>query len=361
MPCLSNMNRGLIVFISIAVIPCIVSGIKTKAHLINKISPDGFSVILLPDTQYYTKRDPEIYYRQTKWIVDQRDNLNIKFVIHLGDITHDNTDKQWNIADTAHGILEKANIAYSTVPGNHDMTRIGTGNDRKRDTTKYNQYFGPDRFSDKRWYGGHMGAANDNNFSFFEWGNLKFLVVGLEFAPRDEALEWADKIIQRYKERRVIVVTHCYLNMCKAGNTGCGRYHNECASHYNVDGNGADTIWEKLIRRHNNIFMVLSGHVADVEHVARKGDAGNAVHELLTDYQREKKAYYDKNGELKKKDSGNGWLRVLQFCPNENKVYIGSHSVEGVGRFFLTERYNKNPAHPDHTFSFHYNLNTAVP
>jgi hypothetical protein len=354
-----TIKHGLLIFLFIAVVLSIISCVKTKPQLIARQTSDIFAVILLPDTQFYSKRYPETYYRQTQWIFDHRDKLNVKFVIHLGDITHNNIHEQWEVADKAHRVLDKANIAYSMVPGNHEMPKIGTGEDRERNTTKYNKYFGPGRFSSKSWYGGHMGTTNDNNFTFFEWKNLKFMVVSLEFAPRDEALEWANKVIEQYKERRVIVVTHCYLDMCEAGNTGCGRYRNDCSIAYNLEGNGGDTIWEKLVSKHKNIFMVLSGHVTDVEHIIRKGGAGNDVHEILTDYQNErsKQNPYTKKG----KRSGNGWLRILQFNPNENKIHVSSRSVDGVKRFYETERYNKDPAHPDHTYSFHYDMNTPVP
>lgn len=43
------------------------------------------------------------------------------------------------------------------------------------------------------------------------WG--KILVVSLEFAPRDEALAWAKKVVDapRYKDHKVILLTHSYL------------------------------------------------------------------------------------------------------------------------------------------------------
>lgn len=362
-----RFDRSFLILFSIAVLFSIINCAKENSNLINNISSDSFAIILLPDTQYYTKRFPEIYYRQTKWIVDHSDELNIKFVVHLGDITQENTHEQWKVADEAHRSLDKANISYSVVPGNHDMPKIGSGKDRERNTTIYNKYFGPDRFKGKTWYGGHMGTSNDNNFTFFEWRNLKFMVVSLELAPRAEALKWANKVVEQYKERRVIVVTHCYMEMCKAGNTGCGRYHNECASECNLVGNGADAVWENLIRKHKNIFMVLCGHVTDVEHITRKGEAGNDVHEILTDYQNEiseQQYKYTNKGKKKKfknlKESGNGWLRILQFSPKENMIHVSSLSVEGVKRFYETERYNEDPSHSDHKYSFPYDMNTPL-
>ncbi|MDP2647233.1 MAG: metallophosphoesterase [Desulfobacterales bacterium] len=337
-----RISRGWLIFLIIAVVLSIIGCIKAKPQLIKKISPDSFAVVILPDTQFYSKRYPDTYYEQTQWIVDNKDTLNIKFAIHLGDITHDNIPEQWEVADKAHRTLDGADVPYSMIPGNHDMPEMG----RFRDTSRYNKYFGPERFLGKKWYGGHMGITNDNNYTFFEWTNLRFMVVSLEYAPTDEALTWAYKLIEQYKDRRVIVVTHCFQ-------TKGGRHKKDCATAYNLEGNGAHTVWQELISKHRNIFMVLSGHVTGVKHKIRRGDAGNEVHEILTDYQ-------DERAELDGIKSGNGWMRILQFNPNENKIHVSSLSVDGVKRFYETDRYNRDPAHSDHAFSFHYDMKTRI-
>ena len=101
----------------------------------NSRSP--FMLVLIPDTQYYSLRDPDTYKAQTEWIVDYRQFFNIKFAIHLGDITHNNTDIEWQAANAAHNILDNAGVPYSVIPGNHDNPNYG----RIRDTSKYNKYF----------------------------------------------------------------------------------------------------------------------------------------------------------------------------------------------------------------------------
>jgi len=314
----------------------------------------NFSVILLPDTQYYTKYYPEIYLKQTRWIADNRDSLNIKFVVHLGDITQDNSLVQWQVADKAHQILDRAGIPYSLIPGNHDMTGDGFG--QKRDTVFFNRYFGPERFAGKTWYGGHLDPGNENNYSFFNGGDLKFMVIGLEFAPTQAALEWANEIIRQFRDHHVIVVTHCYLAKSPAGATGAGGYQKNCAEKYHPDGSEGDTVWEKLVRQHRNIFMVLSGHVHDVEHRARIGNAGNPIHEILTDYQSE----YPE-GDIDKPKSGNGWLRILQFFPEENRMDVRPHSVIGEKRFYVISNYDPNPLHGDHTYSICYPMAKPAP
>ena len=45
-----------------------------------------FSVILIPDTQQYAEVSPKTFWAQTRWVVGERENLNVVAAIHLGDI-----------------------------------------------------------------------------------------------------------------------------------------------------------------------------------------------------------------------------------------------------------------------------------
>ena len=327
---------------------------QDSIQLKHQESASGFSVVLLPDTQYYSKYYPRIYLKQTRWIAENRERLNIRFVIHLGDMTQDNTDEQWQVADKAHQVLDRAGVPYSVIPGNHDMPTHGLG--RKRDTARFNNYFGLRRFAGKAWYGGHLGPGNENNYSFFDGGGLKFMVVGLEFAPTRAALAWAGDVIRQHRDRRVMVVTHCYLAKSPAGATGRGGYQKNCAEKYNLEGSGGDTIWQLLVRRHPNIFMVLSGHVHDVEHRMRIGLAGNPVHEILTDYQSE-----HPGGDLERPKSGNGWLRILRFSPDKDKIEIKAYSVTGEKNFYLISNYDPDPLNTDHTYFISYPMTKPAP
>jgi len=159
----------------------------------------SFSVVLLPDTQFYSQKYPETYVAQTMWIRKRVKEDNIKFAVHLGDIVQTPTKKaEWENAHRAMLLLDGV-VPYSMVPGNHDMVV------KSRDSSLYNEFFSPTRFADTSWYGGHMGKTNDNNFCTFEAGGMKFMVVSLEFAPRDEALQWAAGVINDHPAHRVIV------------------------------------------------------------------------------------------------------------------------------------------------------------
>src|SRR5918911_208090 len=71
-------------------------------------SPD-FSVVVLPDTQYYSESYPQIFNAQTQWIVDNRANYNIQFVLSEGDIVNvADQPVQWQNADAAIKLLDNA-------------------------------------------------------------------------------------------------------------------------------------------------------------------------------------------------------------------------------------------------------------
>jgi len=259
----------------------------------------SFSVILLPDTQNYAEKFPETYVKQTLWIRQQFKPDNIKFAIHLGDIVQTATDEnEWKNAHRAMHILDGV-VPYSMVPGNHDMVV------KERNTSLYNKFFSPARYKDRKWYGGHLGETNDNNYCYFEHGDLKFMVISLEFAPRDATLKWAAKVCQKHPDHRVIIATHCYMRTD-------GR-DTRCATSYDVAGNSGDEIWEKLIRKQPNIFFVISGHVLGVGLQKSTNDEGGKVVEMLTDYQG-------------LPNGGDGWLRKLRFVPAKNKIYVTTYS-----------------------------------
>ena len=275
-------------------------GVNSSAPA-QEASPDeaGFSVVLLPDTQNYSEKYPDTYVAQTLWIRQRMKEENIKSVIHLGDIVQNPTVRaEWEAAHRAMEILDGV-VPYSMVPGNHDIVL------KTRESKLYNEFFSPARYAEEKWYGGHQGDGNDNNYCYFEAAGLKFLVLSLEFAPRDETLAWAAEVAQKHPEHRVIVATHCYMRP-KGRDTAC-------ATSYKIEGNSGEQMWEKLVRKQPNIFLVVSGHVLGVGLQKSVNDAGRPVWEMLTDYQG-------------LPNGGDGWLRVLKFVPSENKIQVKTYS-----------------------------------
>jgi len=343
---------------------------------------DPFSIVLLPDTQYYVEKLPNnadnTYYKQTQWIVDQQAARNIQFVVHLGDITDNNTDNEWDIATAAHATLDAAGVPYSVTTGNHDYL---VGGDFQRGGSQFDDYFGPGRFAGQPWYGGNLGGSNKNNWTTFSVGPMEFLVLSLEYAPRKDALCWAEDIIEQHPDHRVIIATHCYQ-------THGGGYAGNCPnSSYLVTGSGGQTIWDELASRYGNVFAVVAGHVGDSEHRITPGNVGNEVHEILVDYQFEGRctaanvADCDQACRVGASNyTGNGWLRVMTFDPLTNQVSNETITVEdgntaifpgGVPVMFCSALYDtgsgsggnwydQDPTGSDHLYSFAYDLDTPV-
>ncbi len=98
---------------------------------------DSFTLAILPDTQNYSEKYPEIFVAQTEWIVANRDKRNIAAVLQLGDITNHNTEPEWKNAVTALSKLDGVVPTFLTL-GNHDYSEKGVCKDR---TTLFNKYF----------------------------------------------------------------------------------------------------------------------------------------------------------------------------------------------------------------------------
>ena len=61
---------------------------------------------VLPDTQFYSENDPEVFDIQTKWIA--ADWVDIDYVIHVGDLVqHWDNRREWERASSSFSILEK--------------------------------------------------------------------------------------------------------------------------------------------------------------------------------------------------------------------------------------------------------------
>ena len=270
---------------------------------------DSFTLVVLPDTQLYSQQYAHIFMAQTAWIKRMRDSLNIVFVIQLGDITNRNNEMQWRNASRSLESLDGI-VPYGLAPGNHDL---GTGGSaHNRDSSLYNHFFPASRFAPYPWFGGNYGDRNDNSYYLFEAGGMKFLALCLEFGPRDEVLQWADQVLKRFPDRRVIVSTHSYLY---SDDTRVGEGDKWNPHDYGCGGNDGEEMWDKFVSRHGGIFLVLSGHILNdgLGRVTSFGKDGNPVHQILANYQM-------------KENGGNGWLRLMTFHPAENIIRIRTYS-----------------------------------
>ena len=292
-----------------------------------------FSIIVLPDTQYYADTVSgyaqkkwgngdlrQYFFDQTQWIKNSKEKLNVAMVLHLGDIVNTDCEADWEIADKAFRTLD-GKVPYLLSLGNHDMQS------GERRNSLFCKYFPRSRFEDYSWYGGHYGDAYGgdwNYYTLFESGGMKFIALSLEFKPRDEVLSWANEVIAAHPEHRFIIITHSYLR-------NDASYNDE--SNYPHTGNSARKVWDKLIQRHENIFMVLCGHVLGSAIRTDSGEKGNEVHQILADFQG-------------MNNGGEGYLRIMTFHPAEDRIEIQTYSPS-LDTYLTT---------PENQFSIKYSM-----
>lgn len=317
---------------------------------------EAFSIVLIPDPQNYSEFfSYGTYAHQMQWIVNNRTTRNIKFAVHLGDITNHDVASEYQVASDAHLLLDDAAEPYSMTIGNHDIFPSASAYKRE---SLYANYFGPARYQGESFYGGSYDSSNMSNYTFFEAGGLKFMVLSLEFAPRKDVVTWANQVIKNNPDRRVIVATHCHMD-------NNAEHAQGCADHYDLEGRDGVDLWEELIQRHSNVFMSVSGHIQGVSYRQRTGNNGNIVHEILNDFQDEPVLG---NGHA----LGNGWLRVLTFNPATNQISVESLSVEDgncaifancKATLYLAYNQATSPTtmkHNQQNYSVSYNMQTAL-
>jgi hypothetical protein len=312
--------------------------------------PGTWTLAVLPDTQYFAQRYPDVYFRQTDWIVKNKDAHRILFVAHEGDVTQDNVPREWEVARKAMKPLHDAKIPYSLLTGNHDIGEKIRSDSR---FTRLNDHFSEADYSNSAAYGLFEPGKLENSWHQLDAPTGKYLLLSLEFWPRDEVLEWANEVAKKNADRKIILVTHANVNrngqlddsvtLWKAGkfeellskaSRDSGRppakeakedldklisvnsaFRLLKATRSVNDGQG---IWDKFTSRHPNVFMVLNGHIggAGVHHLAMKGAGGQTVHQIAANYQ--------KKGKLSPRYSG--YLRLMQFHPDGRTVRVRTYS-----------------------------------
>jgi len=286
---------------------CALAVLLTGATCRQGEPPDetAFTVVMLPDTQIYSKSRPELFYAQTDWVRKARDRENIVFVTQVGDIVNDRSKimSQWVVASNAMARLDGV-VPWGVTIGNHDYEsdKLKAGV-----ATTWLRYFGPDRFKGCPWYGG-ASPNGLNSYQVFAGGGIEFLILQLEVNPPDEAIAWARQVLERHPNHAAIVSTHSYLK----GREGVARNPKH---DMRPTGNSGEALWEKLIREQPQVFLVLCAHEGRTDEYRQISinRAGNRVLEMLADYQ-------------KRVNGGDGWLRLIRFLPGSRQIQVHTYS-----------------------------------
>lgn len=316
-----------------------------KPALENKKS---WTMIMVPDIQNYVKwgRNQPILDLMTAWIEENIDTLNIRMVVSVGDLIQNNekitndydgdqsTQRQWEAASKAFDRLN-GKVPYIAATGNHDYSIDRDGNR----TSRYNEFFPVDKnFLNKKFLvqnsrdeAGEQTLAN-SAYELKDLNGRDYLFLNLEYAPRDTVVTWATKVaaMDEYKNHRVVMVTHSYLTPKDELAQGDVKWL--YWEPYRVDNkilkskgiklpasNNGQQLWDKLVKPAGNIEMVLSGHFSGEGYKEGINDQGKAVHQILFDAQA-------MGGGSRSGNGGDGWLRILEFFPDDKTVKVRTFS-----------------------------------
>jgi hypothetical protein len=282
---------------------------KTNAQeLSNSAAP--FTIVALPDTQYYASTYPDIVKRQTQWIKDEANNLNIVAATQLGDIVDNAEDlQQWSVVNDAFQTLD-GTVAYGIAPGNHDLLVDGSA-------PQFNSYFPLRRQALSPTWGGsypEIDQSVKNSFQHFYAGGQEYVLFNLEFCPPDPVLDWTKSVLKALPQAHAIIATHTFL---KIGAVRTDK--DECLMYKHKGLNGGEEIWQKVINdpAGKNVFLVVNGH----DNVTQNGGErrfdtsknGQRVDQLLSDYQQ-------------LGQGGSGFLRLMRFDPSRRKISVTTYS-----------------------------------
>lgn len=356
--------------LALALVAAATSTPATTAHAAGYREGDcgPFTVAVIPDTQNYVDYRHqkwsgfafdavEQYYGQMQYIAaNARGNGgDIVFASHVGDLwqhysewmdpEHEARGFKWmpnlhgsdvarspkvhvrgfEIPAVEQGFrLLHGRLPFSAIPGNHDYDALWTdpahpstvdpetgkvtiGARHVGGLTGFKSILSDqsDFFRGQPWY---VGAHDDgaDSAQVFTAGACRFLHIGLQYHAPDSALEWAAGVIAQYPGLPTIVTTHDYLDRSAERNVRS----NPQNSVLDPRDNSPDMIWEDFISRHDQVFMVLSGHVGGQAYSIDRTRGGYEVHQVMADYQGRRQTAKDAGEQAA---IGDGWLRLMEF------------------------------------------------
>jgi len=261
-----------------------------------------FSIAVIPDTQYLFDEDrynPEVLTKTLQWIIEHQREKNIVFTVQLGDIVNNGLATEFAKASDVFKLFDNNDVQYGYSAGNHDIN--GGLYDNVRGPSPYLDYFGPHRIAHQRSY---CGATTDgyNTCHTFVGGGQRFLVLSLDWRASDATIAWAESKLNEYPNVPTIITTHELVAPAT----------NE-VSDVAVPSDYGQTLWDRLIKSHNQIFLTLNGHFWPSGRVAMHNDAGKDVFMHITNYQ---DRYF----------GGSAMMRLYEFDLSEDTVDVQTFS-----------------------------------
>ena len=234
-----------------------------------------YNFAVIPDPQYTTQYKPAILDAQNEWIVKYRDDLNIAMTLGVGDVTQDSSDTEFAHADRSYSVFDKADLPYLLADGNHD-------------SIKFLDKFGPARYANNSSFCG-AGPSGYSKYAKVNAGSYRYMFVTIPYNQEqlDQDREWLNQILTENKNVPTVIVTHF--------------------------DDGTKNITNDFVKKYDQVFMFLEGHVTYRDASVMQNDYGHPVINAIVNYQ------FEPYG-------GNGVMRLMEFDEAHNKIVFHSYS-----------------------------------
>lgn len=298
-----------------------------------------------PDYDYTSN----VFYKNTQWLIANKDNLNLQFVMHVGDISDSgNTSNKITASlgsaytykyeqEFAYAIdwmnsLREAEIPYAMARGNHETVELY----EKYYTAEANKQYVTSDVTTTAEDGTETtvtamySSSSMRNVAYtLNVGNQKYLIVVIDYEPTNDELAWANAVVAAHPTHRTIILTHKYMKGTNARYTSA-----------DIGTNYGESIWNNLVSQHANIVMLVSGHASSTS-VGRRVDTGvngNKVLQLMVDESLIEYSGTRQTGvmALLGFENGGNTVHFNFYSPSEDKLYRADNqfTVELDSSFF---------------------------
>lgn len=253
------------------------------------------TLVWMSDTQGYASSFPDTMLAMTQWIVDQKQELNIQYVLQTGDIVNDMLQQsEWDAASRAFDVLV-GNVPLIAIAGNHDIKGV------VHDYSHFSELMNRQDFVNYPTFGG-MEANGRRRFDLVTIGHEDYIILGVGYSIQKSDVAWLNQTLSQYSDRTAILLAHWYLEL-------------NDDDPFEADSEALHTV----VAANPNVRYVLCGHRHGLKHTVEEyddnsdGTMDRAVQAIMVDYQA-------------LPNGGDGYLMLITIDPVERTFAITSYS-----------------------------------
>ena len=319
----------------------------------------AYSIAFVGDPQYITCGDYYIgthkLHDQFGFVAETAKERKLEHLFVLGDITDlgyrndanlaghhyfPPKTREWEIAREAIFQLNGTGVTYSLCRGNHDDYMIddyfnvpeytdqfkGVGGFFSDSEAKHpgrREVRNPEGYIYWSAVSGRYTQSITNSYMEKEIFGTKYLFVTVDYNPTETVMKWVDELLSKYPDHKVIITTHSYL-----------RSNGALISSERGDTTWpmaftANVFWDQVYSKHENIFMIVSGHVGglNLSYNTREGVNGHKVFEVLCNPQAYDAKEIDFDGTIEHGKQDTGMVLYMNFSEDGKKIRFNYYST----------------------------------